>query len=264
MQNTKNFLFEAQELSDVGMVRKVNEDSVLISETCSAWIVADGMGGHAGGDFASQTIVQQMQTLGIPASAEDLIQRFKDRLTTANNLITQRSDELARGSIGSTLAALLAFDGRFICFWSGDSRVYRLRNRQLRRVSKDHTEVQALLDAGAISPQEAETWPRKNVITHAIGVTREPIFDVIEGGIEDGDMFLICSDGMTEYFMDSEVEDALNTQDVTLADLCAFFVQTSLERGGKDNVSVIIVKATEQDFSESSVSGQYPEYGGLI
>lgn len=263
-QDGKNFSFTASELSDVGQVRKVNEDSVLVNPQSQAWMVADGMGGHEGGDFASQTIVAHMASLGVPASAEDLVQRFKDRLTAANSQITQRAEELGRGSIGSTIAALLAFNGRFICFWSGDSRVYRLRDRQLRRVSKDHTEVQALLDAGSITPEEAENWPRKNVITHAIGVTKEPIFDVIEGMLADEDLFLICSDGFTEYFNDIEIESALNTPDVTLDDLCAFFVKTAVDRGGKDNVSVVLVRAKSEDLKTSEVFGLYPEYGGLL
>lgn len=259
-----NFTFKASELSDIGLVRKVNEDSLLVNAESQVWLVADGMGGHEGGDFASQTIVAHMETLGRPASAEDLVQRFKDRLIAANTQITQRADKLGRGSIGSTLAALLAFDGRFICFWSGDSRVYRLRNKQLRRVSKDHTEVQALLDAGTITPQEAENWPRRNVITHAIGVTKDPIFDVIEGTLADDDLFLICSDGLTEYFNDTEIEVAMNTPEITLDDLCGFFVQTAVERGGKDNVSVVLVQAKAEEYPTSEVYGLYPEYGGFL
>lgn len=262
--NPTTFTYNESHLSDVGCVRKVNEDSLFAAEDGDIWVVADGMGGHAAGDFASQTIVKHMASIGRPASAEDLIQRFTERLATANSEIMQRAAELDRGTIGSTLAALLAYEGRFICFWSGDSRVYRHRRHQLRRVSKDHTEVQALLDAGSITQQEAETWPRKNVITHAIGVSQTPIFDVIEGRIEDGDVFLICSDGLTDYFADSEIENVLNTKDVSLADQCVYFVQTALERGGKDNVTVILVRANEHDAPQSEAYGMFPEYGGLL
>lgn len=258
------FRFDAAHQTDVGQVRSINEDSLLVNPLSQLWLVADGMGGHAAGDFASQTIVAHLDTMGAPVSRDDMKQRFVERLTHANTRILQHAAELGRGAIGSTVAALMAFEERFVCYWSGDSRVYRSRQGALRRVTKDHTEVQALLDAGAISPAEAATWPRKNVITHAIGVTEIPEFDVIEGTLADGDLFLICSDGLTEYFEDAEIERMLSDRDVDLNQLCSLFVREAVQRGGKDNVTVVIVRAVETALPETEVDGQYPEFGGWM
>ena len=117
------------------------------------------MGGHAAGDFASQSIVGVMQTVGGPGGAVDLRARFMERLTRANTRILQHAAELGNGTIGSTVAALLVSQGHYASIWSGDSRVYRLRGGVISQVTRDHTEVQALLDAGSITPAEAEAWP---------------------------------------------------------------------------------------------------------
>ncbi|MEL6690159.1 MAG: protein phosphatase 2C domain-containing protein, partial [Pseudomonadota bacterium] len=204
------FDFETCYRSDVGCVRKVNEDSVLGSPNAGLWLVADGMGGHAAGDFASQEIVRQMETVGVPAGALDLRARFMERLSNANAAILAHAAELGKGAIGSTIAALLIQQDHYACIWSGDSRVYRFRQGQLSRVTKDHTEVQMLIDSGQITEEQAFDWPQRNVITRAIGVTDVPECDMRDGGLVDGDLFLICSDGLTEYFNDAELEGVLS------------------------------------------------------
>ena len=257
------FRFDSATATDVGRVRSVNEDSHYASDEAGIWLVADGMGGHAAGDFASQTIAGQAATVGRAVSRQDLKQRFLQRLALANSAILAHSMTLGRGAIGSTLAALLVKDGAYVCVWSGDSRVYRLREGLLQRVSKDHTEVQSLLDAGAITPEEAANWPRKNVITRAIGVTEPPEYEIREGLVADGDLFLICSDGMTEYFEDPEIESVLN-EGGALDVLARRFVQGAVDRGGKDNVSVVIMQAHRKEPPEQTVEDIFPEFGGLL
>lgn len=259
------FSFESHVRSDVGCVRKVNEDSVLMLPNAGLWLVADGMGGHAAGDFASQAIVAEMETMGIPAGALDLKARFLERLGVANARILEHASELGGGAIGSTIAALMISQDHFACIWSGDSRVYRVRGGSLRQVTKDHTEVQALLDAGTITPAEADAWPRKNVITRAIGVSHAPECDLVEGALLDGDVFLLCSDGLTEYFGDAELEGVMNVGiGTSLDDLCETLVQTALDRGGKDNVSVIVVRCNQRELPALQVSGTYPEFRGEL
>lgn len=258
------FEFESASGTDVGRVRKVNEDSLLEATESSLWLVADGMGGHAAGDFASQTIVRAMDSLGVAASYQDLRHRVADRLTLANQKIQVHARELGRGAIGSTLVALCGFEDRFLCYWSGDSRVYLYRNRALRQVTRDHTEVQALLDAGTITPQEAQTWPRKNVITRAIGVTPELEVEMVEGRFHDGDLLLLCSDGLTEYFEAEELLRVLSYQDWNLDEKCQHLISEAVERGGKDNVTVVLVSAKETGLPEVEVDGQFPEFEGLL
>lgn len=259
------FDFETHHRTDVGCVRAVNEDSMLAMPGSGLWLVADGMGGHAAGDFASQTIVSELGTMGVPAGALDLKARFLERLGQANAKIFRHASDLGGGAIGSTIAALLIAQDHFACIWSGDSRVYRMRGGGLSQVTRDHTEVQALLDAGTISQEEADAWPRKNVITRAIGVTEAPECDMVEGALAHNDLFLICSDGLTEYFNDSELEGVLNIgQSGPLPDLCDRLVNTALERGGKDNVSVVIVRCTQNRLPNMDVAGMYPEYSGQL
>lgn len=253
------FGFETHSLSDVGCVRSVNEDSVLTLPEAGVWLVADGMGGHAAGDFASQTIVQEIGGMGMPASGEDRKARVMDRLDRANRRILAHAAELGRGAIGSTIAALLIHDTRFSCVWAGDSRVYRLRAGALTRASRDHTEVQELIDAGQITAAQAADWPRKNVITRAIGVTEALECDVIEGQVAADDVFLLCSDGLTEYFDDPEIEARLQAEGGDLEALCAGLVATALERGGKDNVSVVLVRCIGKAPEVLDVGGAFPE-----
>lgn len=260
---TRRFSFESATHTDVGRVRQINEDSLLANDDAGIWLVADGMGGHAAGDYASQTIARHIETVGQAVSREDLKQRFLQRLSAANAEIVAHSDRLGRGAIGSTLAAIMVHEASFTCIWSGDSRVYRMRDGRLQRLSKDHTEVQSLLDAGAITPEEAATWPRKNVITRAIGVTETPEYEMREGQVLDGDTYLICSDGMTEYFGDAEIAQVL-AGGSDLAAMTDYFVAQSVERGGKDNVSVVMVRCRLLEDREFTVSGIFPEFGGLL
>lgn len=261
---TPIYRFETATRSDVGCVRKVNEDSLLALPESGLWLVADGMGGHAAGDFASQSIVAEMETVGIPDGAVDLHARFMDRLARANKRIISHAAELGGGTIGSTIASLLVQQGHFACIWSGDSRVYRMRGGVLTQRTRDHTEVRTLLDNGTITPAEADTWPRKNVITRAIGVTPDPQCDMVEGVLEDRDLFLLCSDGLTEYYHDDELERVMLRMDENLQGLCDHLVATALERGGKDNVSVVAVRCHQSGWPDLQADGLFPEFGGYL
>lgn len=257
------FSFDCVLRSDVGRVRKVNEDSAISLTESGLWVVSDGMGGHRAGDFASQTIVGNLSSVGVAISLEDLKARFMDRLSTANATILNRAQELGEGTIGATLASLLIHAGTFAAVWSGDSRVYRMQNGVLTRLSRDHTEVQALLDSGRITEEEAENWPRKNVITRAIGVGDVPQCDVNEGALADRDLFLICSDGLTEYFEDGELSGLLAGAD-SLETLGDHLIATANARGGKDNVSVILLRCHAQSPEFLRPVWAFPEFEGTL
>ena len=182
----------------------------------------------------------------------------------ANHKIQTHAKTLGRGSIGSTVVALLAYENRYLCYWSGDSRAYLQRGESIRQVTKDHTEVQALLDAGTITPTQAVTWPRRNVITRALGVTLDPEVEMIEGHLQDRDLFLLCSDGLTEYFDIEELSQVLTMREWDLAAKCRFLVSQAVERGGKDNVSVILVRAKENGRPEIEIDGHNFEIEGQL
>lgn len=230
---------ESFAVSHKGCVRDHNEDNYLVEPRTGLWVVADGMGGHEAGEVASASIVDHLATIGIASSAPDLRARFEDRLSRANAEI--RSIARSRGiTIGSTFAALLAMDGRFAGLWAGDSRIYLVRGGAISQISRDHTEVQELLDRGMISAEEALTWPRRNVITHAVGVSDQLEIDFQQGELMAGDVFVLSTDGLTAHVADAEIEAAVNSAPPQAA--CEKLLETVLQRGGTDNVTIVLVR----------------------
>lgn len=234
------FALDSGVLTHRGMVRAHNEDSVLSIPEVGLWVVADGMGGHAAGDVASQTIVEAAARVGRPSSIADLQARFLECLTQAHDDIRDYSHDHGGSTVGSTVVALLCWDGQFACIWAGDSRIYRLHNAKLDQLTTDHTEAQELLRRGILTAEQALTWPRRNVITRAIGVFETPNPDQITGDIVSGDAFLLCSDGLTEHVTNSEIAFHLAHDDPQTC--CAALINLTLERGARDNVSVIVVQ----------------------
>lgn len=232
--------FESFGVSHRGCVRRINEDRFLLDPESGLWLVADGMGGHDAGEVASGSIVAHLATLGIASSAPDLRARFEDRLAQAHTEIRKLSEERGGVTIGSTVAALLAYEGLYACLWSGDSRVYLARDGALSQLSRDHTEVQELLDRGLISPEEAVHWPRRNVITHAIGVREEITIDITQGEALAGDIFLLATDGLSAHVDDAEIRDGVAGR--TPQEVCEHLLDLVLSRGATDNVTVVVVK----------------------
>ncbi len=248
------FAFETGAASDTGRVRNHNEDSFLTQPESGVWVVADGMGGHHAGDFASRSIVESVASVGRPASAPDLQARFMDRVLRAHMTIQDQSRKLNGATVGATLVALLAYDRHFACIWSGDSRIYLLRGGQYQQVTVDHTEVNELLRTGAITPEQATTWPRRNVITRAIGVHDRPMTDERAGALAHGDTFLLCSDGLTEHVEDHEMAEALSRFDPQGA--CDALVQLTLSRGARDNVTVVVVRCLDRQAAQYGAAPQ--------
>jgi len=240
----RSFRIDSDGRSDVGRVRSLNEDSLLMRPDIGIWVVADGMGGHDAGDFASQTLVAELNQLKPAASAPELLTAMEDQVIAANDILRATArDRGEHAIIGCTLASLVIFNGAYACVWSGDSRVYRVRGGVIEQISRDHTEAQELVDRGTITAEEAKTWPRENVITRAIGVFDSPELDMVQGRIEDGDLFVICSDGLTEHVRDHEILGASALRPLGRA--CDELIQMTLQRGAKDNVTVIAVSCRE-------------------
>jgi serine/threonine protein phosphatase PrpC len=231
------FRFETGALSDPGLVRDENEDNWFVDEAKGVWLVADGMGGHTNGKLASTRIVDCVRTIGAAVSAPDLLARFTDRLMRANGELLQVSTA-SNAVLGSTVVAILVFGNQFACTWAGDSRAYLARNGKLHQISRDHTEVQELLDKGIINEEQALAWPRRNIITKAVGVFDDLELDTVHGQVSEGDRFLLCSDGLTGHVGDDEIYDAVSRY--SPAEACRKLIDLTLERGAKDNVTVVI------------------------
>ena len=253
--------FDVGATTHPGKVRTVNEDGFLVAAEIGVFAVADGMGGHEAGALASSTVVQNLETIGIAASAADLLARLEDRILKANAALKEIAN--GRGKIvGSTVAILLTFEEHFACVWSGDSRIYRVRDGGISQLSRDHTEVRDLVERGLLTAEEAKTWPRKNVITRAIGVRDEPELELEHGLLEPGDRFVICSDGLTGHVEDTEIlAHAANGSSQTVSDA---LVALTLERGAADNVTVVVVKYLPRgarDAQPDTASGDRGGYG---
>jgi protein phosphatase len=237
---TVTLAFETGVASHPGMVRRRNEDCYLVQPSIGVFAVADGMGGHEAGQFASATVVESLLSIGVPASAPDLLARFEDRVSQANSRLKQAARERGAAVIGATVAALLTFERYYACVWSGDSRIYRLRGGALVQISRDHTEAQELIDGGALSHEEARTWPRRGTLTRAIGVHDDAELEIEHGVLEAGDSFILCSDGLTTHVEDAEILERAAGR--TPQQACDELVTLALKRGGTDNVTVVVVR----------------------
>ena len=233
--------FDCVSKTDVGLRRKVNEDSLLVRTERGYWAVADGMGGHDAGDVASSKVTQALLELPIVYGLDDLVASAVEALKKVNrDLIALAGSSEGQRTIGSTVVGIAIANGQFRCFWAGDSRAYRIRDGAIERLTRDHSLVQSLVDAGMLAPDEAESHPNANVITRAVGVAEELTIDVVDGDARVGDLFLLASDGLTRLMSDSEIAAALVANPPAIA--AGKMVDTVLSRGAPDNVSMIIVK----------------------
>jgi protein phosphatase len=232
--------FDVGTATHVGKVRHHNEDLFLAAPEIGVFAVADGMGGHADGALASATIVEALQSIGHAATASDLLARLEDRVLRANQRLIEVARERGVGVIGSTLAVLLTFEDRYACVWAGDSRVYLVRRGRIIQLSRDHSEVQEMLDRGLITDQEARASTRRNILTRAVGVHDDPELEIRDGELEPGDAFVLCSDGLTGHVANTEILRAVDGQDPQAA--CDALVALTLERGANDNVTVVIAR----------------------
>lgn len=226
--------------SHTGLVRTVNEDGYLVHDGIGLYVVADGMGGHQDGKFASETVIRDLAGIGTPASAADLLERFERSILSANAAIRAHAVRNGGGHVGTTVAALLIHGTSFAVVWCGDSRIYRIRDGRPELLTHDHTEVQQLLDSGVLSREEAKTWPRGHILTRAIGAEDTPELDLDTGEIAPGDVFVLCSDGLTAHVEDGELAHLANGSDAQAS--CDGLVETVLSRGARDNVTVVVVR----------------------
>ncbi len=225
--------------SHVGLKRKVNEDAVLALPEESLWLVADGMGGHEAGDYASRLIADMVAAIPPGLAPSDRLAALRDVIQKAHQVIRQEVQTRGGGTIGSTVACLMLANGHFVGLWAGDSRIYLLRDRKIQMLTTDHSVVADLVLAGQMSWDEAEQHPQSNAITRAVGVGDELELDKIRGEVQQGDRFLICSDGLSKYATFAMLEKALSEMPIeTVADQ---LIQIALDGGGADNITAVVV-----------------------
>lgn len=237
--------FETGSVSHAGRVRKANEDNLVLAPERGVWAVADGMGGHENGALASATVAASLMAIGAADSAPELLAQLEAGVLEANAELRRQIEARGGAPMGSTLVVLLVHDRHFACVWSGDSRIYLVRGDAITQVSRDHTEVQDMVERGVMTPEEARHSPRRHIITRAIGVHEVPELDLENGEIENGDVFVLCSDGLTEHVVDDEILQAVRDAGPQAA--CDALLALTLERGARDNVTVVIVRCHRDD-----------------
>ncbi|MFT6898017.1 MAG: serine/threonine protein phosphatase PrpC [Paraglaciecola sp.] len=226
--------------TDIGTVRKVNEDDFLDAPQAGLWCVADGMGGHEKGDVASRMIVDHLDHLAAQAALPPGTQQVKKSLLQVNKNLFELGMSLPETAvIGSTVVVLLFDQQNAHCIWAGDSRIYRLRQGTFTRLTTDHSQVQEMVDSGILTPEQAEAHPSANVITRAVGASDDLELDQVSCELQSGDIFLLCSDGLNKVMSDDEIADLLRI--CPLQSVGETLIQTALDRNARDNVTVVAV-----------------------
>jgi protein phosphatase len=226
--------------TDVGSKRKINEDALLARPEAGLWVVADGMGGHSAGDVASNAVVHPLSLIERGESLPDFVEAVEDSLLLVNQQLRDYArHELGGRTVGSTVVSLILSQRTGVCLWAGDSRLYRLRKGQLTRLSRDHSAVQDMVEAGEISQAEADHHPKSNVITRAVGAMEALFIDCAVFAPEPGDVYLLCSDGLYNEVAEDSIRRKLA---YAPAEAVQKLIDEALYNGGRDNVSVVVVR----------------------
>ncbi|HQG30875.1 MAG TPA: Stp1/IreP family PP2C-type Ser/Thr phosphatase [Deltaproteobacteria bacterium] len=229
--------------TDVGLVRKNNEDAYAIDDAAGYCALADGMGGAAAGEIASRIFVDTVRGIfpgrepSPPGECSTLVQRA---FVIANQrMLDHVRDNPSHRGMGCTAELLVYADDGFVIGHMGDSRTYRLRNGVLKQLTRDHSLVQEQIEKGIITPREARTSPHRNIILCALGTSENPALDIIRGKTFVGDLFLLCSDGLTDMIEDDRILRIL-TSSQDLAGTADDLIAAAKQAGGKDNVTVVL------------------------
>jgi len=240
---------KASGLSDIGRVRDTNEDQFLLDEEFGLYAVADGMGGHAAGEIASELAIQSLaeklretSLTGSAPTVEEARRQLADAVGAANRKICASiAAHDDRRGMGTTMVALLVLPDRVVIGHVGDSRAYLLRRGSLRMLTSDHSWVNEQVRLGLLSHQEAHRHPMRNVVTRALGSRGDVTPELTEERIEHGDAFLLCSDGLNVMLSDDGIRETLLRHKDDPEEACRALVDEANRKGGEDNTTVIVV-----------------------
>ena len=262
-EQNNRFEIEAAGATDVGMKRRLNEDVVVLDTGHELYVVADGMGGHAAGEVASKIatdeIVRAYET-GVAEADETWPEHWASSLSAVANQIVDAilsghhkvTEEMNKNAelkgMGTTVvvAAHPTGEAKLVVCHVGDSRAYRLRECALSLLTRDHSWVHEQVTAGFLTEEAARTHTLKNVVTQALGGSSEPKVEVLETGIDDGDIYLLCSDGLNSMLTDHEIAGFL-LEGGSLDEICGNLIEAANQRGGNDNISVVLLRPHRTD-----------------
>ena len=245
--------------TDTGKVREHNEDTIAFDSDSGLLVLADGMGGYNAGEVASGIAVKTIMNLVRDAMDREDLSRpdpatglsrpaiiLRDAISRANKIIyqTARTQPQCEG-MGTTIVAALFFDNRVAVAHVGDSRMYRLRGSGFDQVTLDHSLLQELVDRGFYSPEEAQRAANKNYVTRALGVEAAVEVEVQEHPAQRGDIYVLCSDGLSDMVEDEDIHLTINTFGANLETVAKQLIQLGNDNGGKDNISVVLAQVLE-------------------
>ena len=255
--------FEFSALTDVGCVRTNNEDAVRVDPARGLAVLADGMGGYNAGEVASAMAVEHIGTeLGRwldqaadDATAHQVLRAMEDSTDRANRAIFEAANTHADyAGMGTTVVLALLWREQLLVGHAGDSRAYRWREGVLTQLTRDHSLLQEQLDAGLITPEQAAVSGYRSWVTRALGVEDTVLLETAEHAVQAGDLFLLCSDGLTEMVDDADIADVLGARG-PLAEQARHLIERAKAGGGRDNVSVILVQVGEMLKKSGIVGG---------
>ena len=231
--------------TDQGRTRENNEDSLLVDDDHRLFAVADGMGGHAGGEVASRTAIEALRAAFAAGSAIDAA------ISRANDAVLARAaSDAALTGMGTTMTAVTVNGpSQLLVGHVGDSRAYMLRDGTLRRVTEDHSLVEQLVREGRLTTEQAEAHPQRAIVTRALGVEPEVEVDTYTVDVEDGDRVVVCSDGLNTMIRDSDIERIARTQQ-NPQHAAEALVAAANEAGGEDNITVVVLDVVQVDGDE--------------
>jgi len=239
--------------TDVGIIRSGNEDSYLMVPDRGIFVVADGMGGHAAGEVASEMAVRFVaRELGSLRGLSDdqVADRMRTAIRAANGAIFQRTlTEHDKRGMGTTVTALVLYHTRFLIGQVGDSRAYLFRDSNLIQLTKDHSYVQEQVDAGYLTPEQARSHPYSNVITRCVGANSDVMPDIYLGTVKPKDLFLLASDGLTGMLEDHQLAELLTASRMPQEQVDELVTEAN-RHGGLDNITAILVRI---DSAEAAV-----------
>lgn len=245
MSDLVGLVFTSRFVSHPGAVRTVNEDAYLDVPDAGLWAVADGMGGHEGGDLASRVVVEALENLPTGCDPDALLETIKDRLESANDRIREISlSRFVGRPIGSTVAVFAVRGQVGLCLWAGDSRIYLLRDGKLSRLTRDHSRVEELISMGLLREGEIIDTRTANIITRAVGVEADFSPEVRTVEVVPNDIVLICSDGLNKVVDDAELVEVLSQGLPAAVDA---LLALALGRTPTDNVTFGAIQALAEE-----------------
>ena len=235
----KKFTWQSYGLTDKGVVRKRNEDNLISLDTEGMWLVADGAGGHANGDVASQIAVDYLTNYTTTKRIGSDTRQASYLLRKANKKLIKLAEKT--GEVSGSTASIIVTDGKSaVCIWTGDSPIYRLRNNNLIQLSQDHNRVEEFMRQG-FSYEECENIPYAQHLTQALGAAKELCLQTRWIDIKEQDCFIICSDGVTKELLFSDIEKIAQNNQHSAKALSQKLVSETVNRGARDNTTATTI-----------------------